>query len=278
MDSIYPKLLVLQKQIIAATIEKKSPTTVLDVLPLNQFKRELFENRVDSILNFMRMGAPSVKANLTALPLFKIWFYKFFTHTFDSNSQIWNTFLTFGSVDYSNADPVTVDCLDILFKEAIFTFFDESCFELFLYSGQGLDLMAQINSNYTLLSNIEEVTMIKKFFKDVNNGYDDNLIQKALIVGYYVPPMSGLIVGSILASLDIAIVREFMINRGGNNVDKTIFQVENLGTILRDLKQVITSNAYNSDFGGMSAGAPKWDNKKSKSKKNKSYTKKRYRS
>lgn len=93
------------------------------------------------------------------------------------------------------------------------------------------------------------------------------MVMKALIIDYYVPSLSGLIVDAILASLDIAIVREFMVNRGDNNVDKKMFQFENMGTVFRALNQIISSNAYDSDFEGISVRALKWDNKKFKNKK-----------
>lgn len=63
---------------------------------------------------------------------------------------VWEVFLTFGEVDYAQADATLVSQLDAFFQEGITGFFESKH-----YVGYGLSLMAQINRDYTMLPNLD---------------------------------------------------------------------------------------------------------------------------
>lgn len=73
----------------------------------------------------------------------------------------WDTFLTFGEVNFSTTSITTINQLDLFFQEEISVFFKPSCFQS-LYPGYGSSLMAKINRDFIMLSNLNKILMLKQ--------------------------------------------------------------------------------------------------------------------
>jgi hypothetical protein len=282
MDSIYSRLVDLQHQIIQNTINHNYPTPILETLSVAQLDIQLTKEEADDIIRTIRRSAPSKKAGkLTSLPLFKTWFYRFLTNKFNLVPAVWDVFLTFGNIDPSNCSITLMNQLDSFFQEGISAFFEPSTFQA-LYAGYGLSLMAQINRDYTILNNLDEILMLKQFFKTVNDGSQNKLFEEAQIVGYYVPSLSDSVVRMILAAQDTATLQKLMLIKNWNNTNKSLFDISYLGSLLRDFKTraLQDSNEPYPEIMLTNAAKPNesrnnTQNKNNKSKnKNKNYKKK----
>lgn len=187
MNSLYSRLVVLQEQTIESTFEINSVCPILYTLDVSTLPISLCKEEADDILRTIRRTAPSKKAGkLTCLPLFKVWFFRLLLNKFTNLAPAqWDLLLTFGGVDYSNITGNTGNQLDSFFQEGIVAFLEPNSFER-LYPGYGLTLMAQINQAYIVLYNFDEILMIKQFLKTATDGSQDQLIEEAQIVGYYI--------------------------------------------------------------------------------------------
>lgn len=237
MDSIYNRLIELQYEIIQNTIEYNSVIPILPTLAVAQLQVEFTKEAADDILRTIKRSAPFKKAKkLTSLPLFKVWFFRILLNKINLEPAAWDTLMTFGNVETLECSITSMSQLDSFFQEGIMTFFEASTFQG-VYAGYGLHLMAQINKDYTILGNLNEVLMLKQLYKSINEGAYERLLEEAQIVGYYIPSQSDSVVRMILASQETPNLRKLFLNNNWNNKNKSCFDISNLGTIVKELKE-----------------------------------------
>ena len=266
MDTIYTDLITTQQNIIQAAIDNNYSGPALPALPITQVGVPFTKEQADDVIRTIRRTAPSKRASLlTSLPLFKVWFYRIIQNKFPMVPAVWEVFLTFGEVDYAQADATLVSQLDTFFQEGITSFFEPSTYQN-IYVGYGLSLMAQINRDYTMLPNLDEIFLFKQLLKTaVDGNSQEKILEEAQIAGYYIPSMTDQIVRLVLSTQDSATFHRLMLVKNWNTSNKAMFDVHCLGSLIKDLRARTIANSNDPYPEVMYASSSKY---KSKNKNN----------
>lgn len=126
--------------------------------------------------------------------------------------------------------------------------------------------MAQINRDYTMLPNLDEIFLFKQLLKTaVDGNSQEKILEEAQIAGYYIPSMTDQIVRLVLSTQDSATFHRLMLVKNWNTSNKAMFDVHCLGSLIKDLRARTIANSNDPYPEVMYASSSKY---KSKNKNN----------